>query len=95
MRRDDETGGDDRESTPGWTARREGPSGKLIAVGVIAVLLLFFVLQNRDRANIDFLFWDGDVPLWNLILVSAALGLGAGWFLGRSSGKRRAMRERR
>lgn len=71
------------ERTPG-EYRREGPSGKLIAAGVALVLLLFFMLQNRDRASVDFLFWDVEARLWTVIVISAVLGFVIGWLLGRS-----------
>lgn len=71
------------ERTPG-EYRREGPGGKVIAAGIALVLLVFFVLQNRDRANVDFLFWDVDARLWVVIVIAAALGFVIGWVLGRS-----------
>ena len=71
------------ERTPGGY-RREGPSGKVIAAGVVLVLLVIFMLQNRDRANIDFLFWDIEARLWLVIVLAAVLGFVIGWLLGRS-----------
>ena len=93
QRRDD----GDREpandaASQGWTERREGPSRKLIVAAIAAVVLLVFVLQNTERANIDFLIWDGAFPLWGMILIAAALGFVGGIMLGRS---RRAGREAR
>lgn len=64
---------------------REGPSGKLIAAGVALLLLVIFVLQNRDRANVDILFWDVDARIWTVIVISAALGFVIGWVLGRTA----------
>jgi uncharacterized integral membrane protein len=64
--------------------RKEGPGGKTIAVIVALVVLVLFVLQNRDRANVDFLFWDVDARLWVVVVLSAGLGFVIGWFLGRS-----------
>lgn len=72
------------DERPPGEYRREGPSGKLIAAGIALVLLVFFMLQNRDRANVDFLFWDVDARLWLVIVIAAALGFVIGWFLGRS-----------
>lgn len=85
--RDDGNGGDD------WKARKEGPSGKLIGAAIAGALLLVFVLQNTSSAEVNFLFWDGATPLWVLIVVSATLGLVIGWFLGRGSGRRAAIRK--
>ena len=66
--------GDDRK--PG-EYRKEGLSGKTIAALVALVVLVLFMLQNRDRANVDFL-------LWVVIVIAAMLGFVIGWFLGRS-----------
>ena len=73
--------GDDRK--PG-EYRREGLSGKTITAIVALVVLVVFMLQNRDRANVDFLFWDVEARLWVVIVIAAALGVVIGWFLGRS-----------
>lgn len=79
----------DAEEREDWVVRKEGPGGKLIAAGSIGVLLLLFVLQNTERAPVDFLFWNGDFPLWGVILVAAALGFVGGWILGRVRRTRR------
>jgi uncharacterized integral membrane protein len=95
MRREDDADrtrrGEDRDR--GWTERREGPSTKLIVLAVVAVLLVVFVLQNTDRANIDFLLWQGSFPLWTMILVAAVLGTVGGWILGRIGGAERRARD--
>jgi uncharacterized integral membrane protein len=46
-------------------------------------VILIFVLQNRDRANIDFLFWDVDVRIWFGLAVAVLLGFLAGVLVGR------------
>ncbi len=69
---------------------REGSTTKWIVLAVVAVLILFFVLQNRDEANVDFLFWDADLRLWVAILFAVALGFLAGVIVGRiTKGRRR------
>lgn len=73
----------------GWRERREGPSTKLIAAGVIGVLLLLFVLQNTDEADVDFLFFSGSYPLWLMAVIVAALAFAAGWLVGRSRTRRK------
>jgi uncharacterized integral membrane protein len=78
-----------REPAGDWTERREGPSGKVLLLIVALVLLALFVLQNTNDADINFLFWDVQVPLWIVIVVSAALGVLAGWTLAKV---RRGMR---
>jgi uncharacterized integral membrane protein len=67
------------EPLPGFEYRREGLGGKAITLIVAGLLLLIFVLQNLDDANIDFLFWDWDVAIAVAIVLSAALGFVIGW----------------
>ncbi len=76
----------------GWVERREGPSVKLIVVGVLCVLLVVFLLQNAETTKIAFLFLDGTYPLWSLLVVGAALGFAAGWLLAAARGRRRLQR---
>jgi len=83
-----------RERRPDeWIEQREGPSGKLVLLAAVAVLLVIFVLQNTDRAQIDFLVWNGSFPLWTLIVVAAVLGCLGGWVVGRIRGADRRARE--
>ena len=66
-----------------WKKSREGPSAKLIVVGVASLLLLIFILQNATAFDVNLLFWDANVPLWILIIGAAGIGLAVGWVLGR------------
>ena len=80
MRRED----DPNDAVPegrgvGEYRRDSGPSGTTITLVVVGVLLLIFVLQNMDAANVDFLFWDTDVSLGLALLIAAALGFVLGW----------------
>ena len=105
MRRDDEARDDrgDREDRNGsdrrrgdWTERREGPGVKLLLLGLVALVLIIFVVQNTDRAALDFLLWDGSFPLWTMIVAAAALGFAGGWIVGRiNRADRRARRAER
>lgn len=78
MRRDDRDRGSD-EPLPNFEYRREGMGGKAAVLLVAAILLIVFVLQNLDDANVDFLFWDWDVAIAVTIVVSAVLGFVIGW----------------
>lgn len=92
MRDGDDRGRNDDRRRDDWVERREGPSTKLIVLAAVAILLLVFVIQNTDDAQIDFLFWNGVFPLWTMIVVAAALGLIGGWVIGRIGGAERRAR---
>jgi uncharacterized integral membrane protein len=47
----------------------------LILSAVVLVLLLVFVLQNRQPARIDFLWWAGTLPAGIALLFAAAAGV--------------------
>jgi uncharacterized integral membrane protein len=63
---------DSTTSAPQGTARKL--SGGAIAALTGVVLLLIFILQNTQKADLDFLFWTFTWSLWLLIIVSALLG---------------------
>jgi uncharacterized integral membrane protein len=65
-------------------------SGRWIALGVVALITLIFVLQNRDRATVEFLFWDGHIRIWFALAIAAALGAVAGFILGRATKRDRS-----
>ena len=73
---------------------RESSTAKWIVLAFLAVLIVSFVLQNRDRANVDFLFWDADLRIWVALLFAAALGFVAGLMVGRLTKGRRRERSR-
>jgi uncharacterized integral membrane protein len=87
--------GDEDPSGKDWVERREGPSPKVIVAGVLLVVILVFVLQNGSRTEIQFLFLDGEYPLWTLLVVGAALGFAAGWLVAAARARRRLERRAR
>jgi uncharacterized integral membrane protein len=84
------------EGKPTFEYRRESAGLKSVALGTAALLLVIFILQNLDDANIDFLFWDWDVAIAVPIGIAAALGFVIGWSVNwlRRRAKRRAERPR-
>jgi uncharacterized integral membrane protein len=52
-----------------------GAPWKLISLLVLVVLLAFFFFQNDDRAPVEFLWFDGDWPLWAVIGVAVLVGV--------------------
>ena len=79
MRRGEDQDPRSEEPLPNFEYRREGMGGKGIVLLVAAVLLVIFVLQNLDDANVHFLFWDWDVAIAVTIVVAAVLGFVIGW----------------
>ncbi len=49
--------------------------GKLIGIGVAAILFLIFVIQNTEKVKFSFLFWDFTWPAWGMLVLLFALGL--------------------
>jgi uncharacterized integral membrane protein len=79
----------------GWhelPKQRRKVSPELIFALVIAILLVVFIVQNSDDANVTWIFTDTDTPLWVVIFVSAV----AGYIVGRliEFGLRRRLRSR-
>jgi uncharacterized integral membrane protein len=87
--------GDEDPGGKDWVERREGPSLKVIVAGVLLIVILVFVLQNGSRTEIQFLFLDGEYPLWTLLVVGAALGFAAGWLVAAARARRRLERRAR
>ena len=54
---------------------RSGLSPALIAAAVIVVVLVIFILQNSDRAPIEFLFFERRTPVWVAIGIGIVLGI--------------------
>ena len=54
---------------------RSGVSPLLIAFIVLAVLAVVFVLQNGERADISFLFFDVGASVWVAIAIAIGVGI--------------------
>jgi uncharacterized integral membrane protein len=67
------------------------PSGRQIGGGVIAVLLLVFIVTNTDDANVTLFFTDVTMPLWLVLAITAVLGVLVGMGLGARRTKRKYM----
>jgi uncharacterized integral membrane protein len=57
----------------------DGTSGARLGGGAIAslaggALLLVFMIQNREKITLHFLFWNFTWPLWLFTLVTALVG---------------------
>jgi hypothetical protein len=52
-----------------------GPPVKLIAFIAVAALAVVFVFQNRERHQIDFLFFEINTRTWTALATALALGV--------------------
>ena len=96
MRREDEFDpGSSRDQGGGRapeTVPRSGIRPRWIVAGIVAVALLIFAIQNSERVDVDFLFFDSQVRVVTVIVIAAALGFVVGWLVARPSRtERRAM----
>ena len=57
--------------------------GRLIALGVVAVALVWFGLANSQRVQVSFFGYDRQVRLVVALAVAAGLGFVGGYVLGR------------
>lgn len=71
----DETVFSARSKQASASSGRQGPPIRLIAFGVLLVVALIFVLQNRDRTTVDFLVFEIHSRVWTAIAVSLGLGV--------------------
>ncbi len=57
------------------SAGRNGPPIYLILFLVVAIVTAVFIAQNRERTNVEFLFFDFNSRRWTMILIAIALGV--------------------
>ena len=69
-------------------------SPMLIVALVIAVVLVIFIVQNSEDADVTWLFFDARTKLWLVILVSAVAGYLIGQLVEMGIRRRRRSRER-
>ena len=62
----------DRQPGP---AGRNGPSLFLILLIAVAAIAAIFIVQNREEAEIQFLFFDGMFRIWTAIAFAIVLGM--------------------
>ena len=65
--------------------------------GLIAIAVIAFMVQNRQKITVSWLFWSFSWPLWVLLVVTTGLSLLAGgfWLMWRRHRRRVARREAR
>lgn len=53
--------------------QRQG-MGKLIALGVVAVLIVIYIVQNTEDVAVKFLFWSFTWPAWLMLILMLVIG---------------------
>lgn len=53
-------------------------NGRLLLGGVLAVVLVVFILSNRQDVAVDFIFVEVTLPLWVTLTVTALVGFAIG-----------------
>jgi uncharacterized integral membrane protein len=80
------------------TQGKSGPSSgsivKVVVLGVVLLVVLIFVLQNTEKVQFSFLFWDFDLALWVMFVITLVGGVLLG-MLGSTLLRRRRRHELR
>jgi uncharacterized integral membrane protein len=70
------------ESQPPVQVERRGRSGpstaaiiRLGLIGVVALIVIVFILQNTEAVQFTFLFWDFTLALWVMFLITLLVGV--------------------
>ncbi len=65
-------------------ARNRTVQVRLIGAAVLVVLLVLFVVLNRQTTKISFIFFSAQSAVWVALAIAAAVGFVAGFFVSRS-----------
>jgi uncharacterized integral membrane protein len=65
-----------------------GVSYRALAGGVLALLLLLFLVLNRDQTRVSFVIFDAQTDLWLALLIAAGGGFVAGFLMSRARYRR-------
>jgi uncharacterized integral membrane protein len=65
-----------------------GVGYRTIAGGVMALIVLLFIVLNRDETKVSFVFFDAQTDLWLALLLAAAGGFVAGFLMSRARYRR-------
>jgi len=59
-------------------------SGRTIGGLIIAAVLVVWILANREQVEVSFIVTTAVIPLWVVLAIAAALGVVAGFLIGRT-----------
>ncbi len=85
------------QGSPQSGGSSSGGRGWLISGGVLAALLIIFILQNTADVTFKFLFWTFSAPLWLMLVITAVVAFVIGQFalMWRRHQRRKARRDAR
>jgi uncharacterized integral membrane protein len=63
--------------------KEKGLQTRGIAVAILIAVGALFAVLNLDEAKVNWIVTTTETPIIVVILVSAAIGLAVGWFVGR------------
>jgi uncharacterized integral membrane protein len=55
----------------------------IIGFVVLAIALALFIVQNTDKTPVSWLFFEWELPLWLLLVVTSAIAVVGGELAGR------------
>ena len=83
----------DPDQTPEPARTRPGVV-KLVFAGVLAVLFIGFILQNREEVTVEFLWWTWEIPM-SLLLIATSIIAVVIWEAAGYLQRRRKMKQMR
>lgn len=63
---------------------------RTITTLILLLMVMLFAVQNTSVVELNFLFWELNVPRWLLIFAVLVTGIVIGWFLHAISAPRKA-----
>ncbi len=69
--------------------RTRSEQSRLIAIGILSVVVILFAVLNFDRVKVHLLFGTPRMPLILVIVICALIGFAIGWAAARRSPRKR------
>lgn len=64
-----------REASDQAESGGNGPSPALIALLVVLALAVIFIVTNRRKVEVHFLFWSPEARVWTALVTAVAIGI--------------------
>lgn len=70
------------QSQPPVNVERRGRSGpstgaiiRMAIIAIVAIVVIVFILQNTDVVQFSFLFWDFNLAVWIMFVITLLVGI--------------------